>query len=133
MENDLQNITRSLRGQIMRDMISAGADVLVDEWRKEIQARGHVVTGAMMNNVGKTDIRTEPDGMSVEVYPQGTDSHRITNAQKAYILHYGRHANKNGNKAIKGDRFVTAAESAAKEKVEAAMQAVLDKYTSGKD
>ncbi len=133
VERELQNIDKNLRSTCMREMLEAGADVLVESWRNSIQAHGHVRTGTMMNNVGKTEVQMEPDGMSIAVYPQGTDSHRVTNAQKAYILHYGRQANKNGRKEIKGDKFVTEAEQNAKRKVDAAMQAILDRYVSGKE
>ena len=85
----------------------------------------------MEGSVGMTDVSIGTNGMEISVYPQGTDSHRITNAQKAYILHYGRNPTKKGTKAIKGDRFVTAAEKKAKPAVFAAMQAALNEYVSG--
>ena len=132
-EQELQKLARDLRGRCMRDMLNAGADVLVDAWKASILAKRHVRTHAMYDNVSKTDIRIDTDGMSIEVYPQGTDSHRITNAQKAFILNSGRQPNKRGKKGIKGDHFVTDAENAARDKVTAAMQAVLDRYVSGKD
>lgn len=129
LEDELEAMHGETLTRCMRDMLNAGADVLVENWRQSIQAHGHVKTGAMLNAVGKTDIQVDPDGMSISVYPQGTDSHRVTNAQKAFILHYGR----KGKKEIKGDKFVTEAEKAAQRKVEEAMQAVMDRYISGKD
>ena len=133
LENELKEIEKGLRGECMTAMLNAGADVLVETWRQSIQSHGHVRTGAMYQAVGKTGILSTKDGMSIEVYPQGTDSHRITNAQKAFILNSGRQPNKRGKKGIKGDHFVTDAENAARDKVTAAMQAVLDRYVSGKD
>lgn len=129
LENELKEIEKGLRGECMTAMLNAGADVLIETWRQSIQSHGHVRTGAMYQAVGKTGILSTKDGMSIEVYPQGTDSHRVTNAQKAYILHYGRE----GKRKIKGDHFVTDAETAAQQKVDAAMQAVMDAYISGKD
>lgn len=133
MEDRLKNLEKSLQARIMPEMINAGADALIESWKDTIQEKGHVRTGAMLESVGKTAPMMSVDGIDIDVYPQGTDSHRITNAQKAFIIHYGREANRNGKKKITGDKFVTLAENRAREKVNAAMQAVLDKYVSGKD
>lgn len=129
LENELKEIKKGLRGECMTVMLNAGADVLIENWRQSIQSHGHVKTGAMYQAVGKTEIQSTGDGMSIAVYPQGTDSHRVNNAQKAYILHYGRE----GKRKIKGDKFVTDAETATQQKVDAVMQAVMDQYISGKD
>jgi hypothetical protein len=130
-ENKLKTLAQNLRGEAMQNMLYAGAEVLEDAWRGEISERHHIVSGSMMQSIGRTGINVGRDGLEISVYPQGTDSHRITNAQKAYILHYGRNPTSKGTKAIKGDKFVTAAEKKAKPAVNAAMQAVLDEYVSG--
>ena len=132
LENRLKQLEQGLRGTAEVAMLKAGAAVLVDAWRGEIGTRGHRVTGSMEQNVSMTDVRSGTDGMEISVYPQGTDSHRVTNAQKAYILHHGRNATKRGTKAIKGDKFVTAAEQKAKPKVYEAMQQALNEFTAGK-
>lgn len=131
MEAKLKRLEQGLRGEAEVKMLKAGAAVLEDAWRGEIEAKHHV-TYAMRDGVSMTDVTAGKDGLEISVYPQGTDSHRITNAQKAYILHYGRNPTHKGTKAIKGDKFVTAAEKKAKPAVFAAMQAVLDEYVSGK-
>ena len=132
LENRLKSISSGLRGVAMQNMLYAGADVLIGAWEQSIQSHNHVLTGAMMNNVGKTGINVGANGLEISVYPQGTDAHRITNAQKAYILHYGRNPTSKGTKAIKGDKFVTEAEKTAKPQVYAAMQKALDEYIAGK-
>jgi hypothetical protein len=105
--------------------------VLEDAWRGEIEAKHHV-TYAMRDGVSMTDVTSGKDGLEISVYPHGTDTHRITNAQKAYILHYGRNQTKKGTKAIKGDKFVTEAEKTAKPQVYDAMQKALNEYIAGK-
>ena len=130
MEARLKKLEAGLRGVAEVKMLKAGAAVLEDAWCGEIRERHHL-TGAMEAGVHMTDVTSGKDGLEISVYPQGTDSHRITNAQKAYILHYGRNPTKKGTKAIKGDRFVTAAEKKAKPKVYEAMQAALNEYVSG--
>ena len=130
LEARLKKLEQGLRGVAEVKMLKAGAAVLEDAWRGEIREK-HRLTGAMESGVSMTDVTSGNDGLEISVYPMGTDSHRITNAQKAYILHYGRNPTKKGTKAIKGDRFVTAAEKKAKPAVFAAMQAALDEYVSG--
>ena len=132
VEKKLENIAKGLRGEAVTRMLMAGGEVLRAAWVDEISANHHK-TGAMESSVGITDVRTDSKGAYVSVYPMGTDSHRINNAQKAYILHHGRNPNKRGHTAIKGDRFVTKAERAAKESALAAMQQVLNEYVSGKE
>ena len=130
LEARLKKLEQGLRGVAEVKMLKAGAAVLEDAWRGEIREK-HRLTGAMEGGVSMTDVTSDNDGLEISVYPMGTDSHRITNAQKAYILHYGRNPTKKGTKAIKGDRFVTAAEKKAKPAVFAAMQAALNEYVSG--
>jgi len=132
LEARLKSLEAGLRGVAEVKMLKAGAAVLVEAWQGEIQEKHHL-TGEMQRNVGMTDVHTGKDGLEISVYPQGTDNHRITNAQKAYILHHGRVATHKGKKAIKGDKFVTAAEKKAKPAVYAAMQQALNEYISGKE
>ena len=130
LEAKLKKLEQGLRGIAETRMLKAGAQVLVDAWRGEIEARHHV-TYAMRDSVGMTEVKAGKDVLEISVYPMGTDSHRITNAQKAYILHYGRKPTNKGTKGIEGDKFVTAAERQAKPKVFEAMQQVLNEYVSG--
>ena len=132
LEKRFQALERGLRGEAEAKMLRAGAAVLVTSWKDTIEAKGHMVSHAMRDAVSMTDIRYTDNGAYIAVYPQGTDGHRVTNAQKAYILHHGRRPTQRNTKAIKGDKFVTAAEKKAKPAVFAAMQAVLDEYVSGK-
>ena len=133
MEEKLVRLERDLKRRCIYDMMNAGADVLIESWKNVIQEKRHVRSEAMYRSVAKTDVMEEVDGASIEVYPMGTDKHRINNAQKAFILHYGREAKKNGRKGIKGDKFVNTAEKRSKERVAAVMQEVLNRYISGKD
>ena len=132
LENKLKAIEKGLRGEAMQNMLYAGADVLINAWKGSIQQKHHYRSHAMEDNVDKTSIHTAKDGLEISVYPMGTDSHRISNAQKAYILNYGRHAHKKGKEKIEGDKFVTDAEKTAKPQIYAAMQNALNEYISGK-
>lgn len=132
VERDLDRIARDLHGKAIPAILNAGADELIKAWKDEIGARHHK-TGEMERAVGKTDVRYDSKGASIEVYPMGTDSHRVTNAQKAFILHHGRKPTSKGTKKIEGDKFATAAEKKAKEAVIAAMRAKMNEFISGKE
>lgn len=132
VERDLDRIAKELHGKAIPAILNAGADELIKAWKDEIGARHHR-TGAMEAAVGKTEVKYDSKGAHIEVYPMGTDSHRVTNAQKAFILHHGRKPTKKGTKKIEGDKFATAAEKNAWEKVSAAMRAKLAEFISGKD
>lgn len=131
LENRLKKLADGLRGEAEVKMLKAGAAVLADAWAGEIQERHHL-TGALEGSIGMTEVKPGNDGMEIYVYPQGTDGHRINNAQKAYILHHGRKPTNRGTKEIKGDRFVTAAEKKAKPQIYEAMQKALNEYIAGK-
>lgn len=133
LERRLQAIEKGLKGEAEETMLKAGAAVLVESWKGSIESRGHRISGAMKDSVAATEVRHTEDGAEIHVYPQGTDNHRITNAQKAFILHHGRQATRRGTKGIKGDKFVTAAENEAKTKIFEAMQAALNEYLAGKE
>lgn len=132
LEAKLKAIEAGLRTEAETRMLKAGAQALVDEWGGTIEEHHHVKSHEMLRSVGMTDVHQGKDGLEISVYPMGTDSHRITNAQKAFILHHGRRPNKNGRGEIKGDKFVTAAERKAKPKVYEAMQNALNEYINGK-
>lgn len=132
LENRLKAIEKGLRGEAEAKMLRAGAEVLVNAWRGSIEGHHHIRSSQMLNHVGMTDVKTGKDGLEISVYPMGTDSHRVNNAQKAYILHYGRQPTRKGTKGIKGDKFVTEAERAAKPQVYEAMQRALNEYIAGK-
>ena len=130
-ESELQRIEKGLRGEAMLKALNAGADVLIQAWKDEIGERHRKTSqrDVMSAAVTKTDVRFGNDGASIEVYPQGTDKeHHITNAAKAFILHYGR----DGKRQIKGDKFVKIAEHRRGDEALAAVQKVIDEYVSGK-
>lgn len=133
LEKRFQALERGLRGEAEAKMLRAGAAVLVTSWKDTIEAKGHMVSHAMRDAVSMTDIRYTDNGAYIAVYPQGTDGHRVTNAQKAYILHHGRRPTQRNTKEIKGDKFVTEAENAAKAEIYEAMQNALNEFISGKE
>jgi len=113
------------------DMISAGANVAVEEWKKGIESTVHTVkkpgggstsktgyvdTGAMLASVGKTQKKSTV----AEIYPQGKDG-KVRNATKAYVLHYG-------SSRIRGTRFADGIDANTEKGSYVAMRDKLDKF-----
>ena len=135
VEERLESLSKDLQRDIIPRMLEAGAGVMVGKWQDSIRRHHHISqkgTSHMVDAVKMTEVRYETDGASIEVYPMGTDSHRINQAQKAYILHHGRHPTNKGTKGITGDKFVTEAEKAAKREIAEAMQTALDRAIAEK-
>lgn len=92
-------------GETAQRMIEAGGQECVKAWKLAIGMHGHVKTGAMQQSV---DIKfiNKNGRRCAEIYPMGKDSRGIRNAEKAFILHYGR-------SNLPGDHFVDEAEQIA--------------------
>lgn len=89
----LSELANEIGGDLPDRMLDAGAETAEGNWREGIEAAGHIDTGDMLRSVG-----TSPYPHSREIYPQGTDRKGVRNAEKAFIINYGK-----GKK--KGDRF----------------------------
>lgn len=102
-----------------KEILAAGAEVAVEEWKVEIHRQGYIDTGAMLNNVrayvGKTRARIYPSG---DVVRNGKET---SNATKAYFLNVGR-------KNMIGSRYVANIEREVAEKAPAKMQAAFENY-----
>lgn len=86
--DDLKKLARAVGGDLPDKMLDAGAKVAIEDWKEGIEAAGHVDTGAMRDSVGIA--RGTEKGLIREIYPQGTDCKGARNAEKAYVLNYGR-------------------------------------------
>jgi len=109
-------------GPIADEMVRTAAAIIQDEWKKTAEARGHRETGAMINSIG---FDGEPVHLAnvvyQDIYPRGRDARGVRNAEKAFILHYGR-AN------APGDYWVDEAEQKAKPAVEAACEEIWNRF-----
>ena len=120
--------------EMSEEMLTAGSDVAIDEWKKGIEAeehkivakdgkgfvdkRGYIDTGDMRDSVGRAK-KTRKG--TAEIYPQGKDRKGIRNAEKAFILHYG-------TSSFQGSRFVDDIEEKASPEITVAMGHVMDEY-----
>lgn len=122
---ELKQLGQLGNGELVSDMLEAGAEVVSGEWKKGIRSAVKTngrSTGDMERSVAPAKGIKKVDDVSVkEIYPQGKDSKGVRNAEKAFILHYG----KSGQAPT---RFVDAVEDAAEDKAVEAMENVFNDY-----
>lgn len=70
-------------------MLAAGAEVLVQAEREEIERHDLIDKHALMDSIKPTKIKTVGSESSVEVYPQGKDKKGVRNATKGFVHEYG--------------------------------------------
>ena len=116
----------------IRQIVMAGATAAEQRMADNITQRRHVRTGDMLKAVGNNGYREGYMYGATDVYPQGDDRKGIRNADKAFIINYGRGGvRKQGAKM--GDRFITGDEKRAGEVVHQAMQAESDRILADYD
>ena len=124
----LDRISASLDGMTrgtIKSIVEAGAKADADEMRKAIEDAHHVRTGNMRDSVRAGEYHETLDGGYMAVYPQGEDSHGVSNTVKAYVINYGRGRRKPGSRL--GDKFITTRLPETEEIATAAMQAEADR------
>ena len=99
------------------EMLGEAGKVVVKAWQDVIEEHGHVDTGDMKNSVRASKVKKNGEAYISSIYPHGRDRKRQSNAEKAFVLHYG-------TSKIQGDRFVDDAEDRASEAAEQAMEEV---------
>lgn len=126
---EFKDLSEVDKNELTEKMLKAGAEVITDEWKrgiKQVVKHDGRSTGEMLESVAPSKkITHKGDVSSIAVYPQGKDRKGVKNAEKAYILHYG----KSGQM---GTRFVDEIESSAESKAFEAMEKILNDFTGGK-
>ena len=110
-----------LSGNVANEMLQAGADEMKKAWQNTISRFGRVDTGAMKRSVGYGKVEDKFAAKTLEVYPRGKDRKGVRNAEKAFVLHYGR-------SNMTGSHFVNKAEADGEPKAAAAMEARWDRF-----
>lgn len=123
LADDLKKMGEFENEGLIDKMLDAGAEKTVEEWKTEIEKQGHVKTGDMRDSVGVS--KKTKKGSKREIYPQGKDKKGVRNAEKAYILHYGKSTKK-------GTRFVDNINTKAEASSYIAMQNVFNDYLKSK-
>lgn len=124
---DLKRLGQLDNEELVADMLDAGAEVVADEWIHgilEATKPDGRSTGDMARSVAPTKgIKKIGDVSAKEIYPQGKDRKGVRNAEKAFILHYGK-----SKVNQPPTRFVDAVEEAAEDKTVSAMEDVFNNY-----
>jgi hypothetical protein len=109
-------------GPVAEKMLDAAAEIIREGWKEAAAEHGHIDTGDMVNSV-KYDTK-DARMLMREIYPHGKDSKGVDNAQKAFILHYGKHN-------LPGDYWVDDAEMKAGPKAIEACREIWDRFLAG--
>lgn len=132
--NDLMQEMKELgeldNDKLTESMLDAGATVVTAEWKaginKAVTNASKRSTGDMAESVAPSKgIKKIQDVSTKTIYPQGKDRKGVRNAEKAFILHYG----KSGQL---GTRFVDDIEENASVPSVDAMEQVFDNYLEEK-
>lgn len=111
-----------LSSEVADEMLLAGAEVMKKSWQKSISRFGLIDTGDMLKSVGyPRKPKNINDARTIDVYPQGKDRDGVRNAEKAFVLNYGR-----SNMDPTG--FVDFAEEQAEAERDAAMKRIWDNF-----
>lgn len=124
MDAVLEDMKRmgELTGPVADQMLLAGAAVMKRSWKQSIQKHDFIDTHSMIDNVNfPKKPKSIQDVRTIDVYPQGKDKNGTRNAEKAFILHYGR-------SNMDASNFVDEAEQNAKAESDAAMEKIWNHF-----
>ena len=107
-------------GPVADEMLDAAAGIIRDHWKETASEHGHIDTGAMINSID-FPVKGNARVMYRDIYPQGKDAKGVSNAEKAFILHYGKHN-------MPGSYWVDDAETKAGPEAIEACQAIWDRF-----
>lgn len=112
-----------LVGEVADQMIAAGAEEVVNAWKTQAAqfTKDPRATGAMAASVKASRSVRAGNATYSDIYPQGNDSKGVRNAEKAFILHYGK-------KGYPATHWVDEAEDAAKGPVQQRFEAIWDAF-----
>lgn len=86
---DMQRMGQ-LSGKVADEMLAKGAEKMQKSWVSVINRRNLIDTRAMRKSVKPTKPKEIYGGKSVDIFPKGKDKKGVRNAEKAFILHYGK-------------------------------------------
>lgn len=119
---DLQKLGDNMP-RVTKEMLQAGGEQMAVGWRKEIDSRGFVSVDGQnqshMRDHVAVKVKTAKGRQRAEITSLGTDDRGVSNAAKAFFLHYG-------TSRIQATHWIDQAEDQAMPAASAAMGEVLD-------
>lgn len=109
-------------GAVAEAMVNAAVAVIRDEWQASAEAHDLKKTKALIDSIGFPAPIQKVGGILMrDVYPQGVDGKGVRNAEKAFVLNYGRHN-------MEPTYWVDEAEAAAGPKVQARLEQIWGEF-----
>lgn len=84
-----------LPDKVIDDMLNAKADIIEVAQKQRGRAMGVHNTGLTLSSIKRTKSKRNKGGRSLEIYPQGTNSKGVRNAEVAFMNEYGTPGNRN--------------------------------------
>ena len=114
-----------LSGDVADEMLIAGAEEVKKAWKESALRHGHKDTRDMIDSIDYSrKPKTASDIRSIDIYPKGKDRKGVRNAEKAFILHYGK-------KGKPASQWVDDAEKRAEPAALAVMTEIWEKHLEG--
>ena len=109
-------------GPMAEAMVAAATVEIKAAWRESAEAHKLRKTGDMIDAIGVPGpVMKIGDAFAQDIYPQGKDRKGVRNAEKAFILHYGKHG-------YEPTYWVDDADAASAPKVQARLEAMWADY-----
>lgn len=130
LSKELSELGEDVR-ELAKAMVLAGSDLMAQQWETTARAYGHIGKsrkgyqgGQMIASIGYGKNPVEVGGVvRNDIYPKGTDTKGVRNAEKAFLLHYG-------TSSYKGDHWVDEANELGAAIAYDKMASMLDQYIS---
>lgn len=85
---DIEKVAE-LPDDVMDEMLDAEAEIVTKAHKKELESRGMRQSGQLIASVGAANKKVSGFSHSIDIYPQGTRSNGVRNAEVGFILEYG--------------------------------------------
>ena len=109
-------------GPVAEEMVNAAVEEIKFQWQLSAGMHGHVRTGAMIESIGIGPGPVRAGSLLYrDVYPHGSDAKGVRNAEKAFILNYGR-------SNMPGSYWVEEADENSGEPVQARCEEIWDRF-----
>lgn len=111
-------------GPVAEEMCMAAVEEIRNAWRQSAEEHGLRDTGALIDSIGFGPSPVRAGGILYnDVYPMGTDSKGTRNAEKAFILHYGK-------STFPGTHWIDDADEKSAAPVQARIEEIWDRFLS---
>lgn len=111
-------------GPVAEEMCMAAVEEIRNAWRQSAEEHGLRDTGALIDSISFGPWPVRAGGILYnDVYPRGTDSKGTRNAEKAFILHYGK-------STFPGTYWIDDADEKSAAPVQARIEEIWDRFLS---